>query len=103
MAFVSLSMLELVHSFNIKSEKSIFKVGVFRNMYLIIAFIFGTILQVSVIIIPQLAQIFKVTLLNKTQWLYTILISISPIFIVEMQKKINELGQQRILGYKTVK
>lgn len=31
MAFVSLGMLELVHSFNIKSEESIFKVRIFRK------------------------------------------------------------------------
>ena len=34
MAFVSLGMLELVHSFNIRSEESIFKVGPFQNKYL---------------------------------------------------------------------
>lgn len=35
MAFVSLGMLELVHSFNIKSEESIFKVRNFRKQILI--------------------------------------------------------------------
>jgi hypothetical protein len=29
MAFVALGMLELIHSFNIKSEESIFKVRIF--------------------------------------------------------------------------
>ena len=38
MAFISLSMLELVHSFNIRSENSIFEIGVFKNKYLNIAF-----------------------------------------------------------------
>ena len=31
MAFVSLGMLELIHSFNIKSEQSIFKMRIFRK------------------------------------------------------------------------
>ena len=35
MAFVALGVLELVHSFNIKSDESIFKVGIFENKFLI--------------------------------------------------------------------
>ena len=34
MAFLSIGFLELVHSFNIKNEKSIFDVGLFENKYL---------------------------------------------------------------------
>ena len=60
MAFVSLSMLELTHSFNVRSEESIFKIGVFKNIYLVGAFALGLILQVSVVIIPQIARIFDV-------------------------------------------
>lgn len=100
MAFVSLSMLELTHSFNVRSEESIFKIGVFKNIYLVGAFALGLILQVSVVIIPQIARIFDVVPLNKIQWIYTILISISPIFILEIQKKINEIKFGKII-YKT--
>lgn len=91
MAFVSLSMLELVHSLNIRSEKSIFKVGLFKNVYLIGAFVLGAVLQVSVVLIPSIAKIFDVVPLNKMQWIYTIGISILPIILVEIQKKINEM------------
>lgn len=91
MAFVSLGMLELVHAFNIKSEESIFKVGIWENKYLIGAFLLGTLLQVGILFIPAIAQIFEVVPLNGTQWLYTISISISPIFIMELQKKVNEI------------
>ena len=100
MAFVSLSMLELTHSFNVRSEESIFKIGVFKNIYLVGAFALGLILQVSVVIIPQIARIFDVVPLNKIQWIYTMLISISPIFILEIQKKINEIKFGKII-YKT--
>lgn len=53
MAFISLSMLELVHSFNVRSEESLFKAGLFKNKYLIGAFLIGTILQVGVVVIPK--------------------------------------------------
>lgn len=101
MAFISLSMLELVHSFNMRSEESIFKVGVFKNIYLIGAFILGAVLQVAVVAIPQIAKIFDVVPLNNIQWLYTIAISILPIFILEAQKKINETKFGKVL-YKPV-
>ena len=101
MAFISLSMLELIHSFNIRSEESIFKVGIFKNIYLIGAFILGIIMQVAVFAIPQIAKIFEVVPLNNIQWLYTILISILPIFLIEMQKKINENKFGKVL-YKPV-
>ena len=90
MTFLSLGLLELVHAFNIKSEESIFKVSPFDNKYLIGAFILGAALQVGVVVIKPIADIFNLVMLNKEQWLYTILISISPILIIEIQKKINE-------------
>ena len=91
MAFVSLGILELVHSFNVKSETSIFKVGLFENKYLIGAFLLGVLLQVLVVIIPPVANIFKLVPLNGIQWLYTFGISILPLIIIEVQKKLNEV------------
>ena len=91
MAFVSLGILELVHSFNVKSETSIFKVGLFENKYLIGAFVLGVLLQVLVVIIPPVANIFKLVPLNGIQWLYTFGISILPLIIIEVQKKLNEV------------
>ena len=89
MAFLSLGMLELVHSFNVKSEESIFKVGIFENKYLIGALILGVILQVGVVLIKPLAEIFNLVQLNGIQWIYTILIAITPIPIMELQKAVN--------------
>ena len=94
MAFLSMGLLELVHSFNIKSEKSIFKIGIFENKYLIGSFIIGTFMQTIVAIIPLLAKIFDLTVLTKEQWLITIGISIMPIIIIELQKKINNLKEK---------
>ena len=97
MAFVCLGMLELVHSFNIKSEESIFKVGIFENKYLVGAFLLGTIMQVGVVIFSPIASIFKLVPLNNIQWIYTILISLVPIVIVEIQKKWNEIKFGKIV------
>lgn len=97
MAFISLGILELVHSFNIKSEESIFKSGITENKYLLGAFIIGTILQVGVAIIPGISNLFELVPLNGIQWIYVALISISPITIIEVQKKLNEIKFGKIV------
>ena len=89
MAFVALGVLELVHSLNIKSEESIFKAGIFENKYLIGAFVLGVILQVVVVVIKPIAEIFSLVPLNGIQWLITLGISILPLIIVETQKAVN--------------
>ena len=89
MAFLTLGILELVHSFNIKSEESIFKIGIFENKYLIGALVLGVILQVIVVVVSPLAQVFSLVPLTGIQWLYTILIAVAPIPIVEIQKAVN--------------
>lgn len=93
MAFISLGLLELVHSFNIKSETSIFKESIFENKFLIGSFALGALLQIGILAIPNIANVFSLVPLNKIQWLYTIGISLLPIPIIELQKKINEQRQ----------
>ena len=90
MAFMTIGLLELLHSFNIKSEKSIFKTGLFENKYLIGALLLGIFVQSIVVITPQIAKIFELTNLNLEQWIITIGISILPIPIIELQKHLNE-------------
>lgn len=97
MAFLSMGLLELVHSFNIKSEQSIFKIGILENKFLIGSFILGTIIQISVALIPALAEIFKLVPLNQTQWMITILISLLPIPIMEIQKKLNDTKYGKVV------
>ncbi len=65
MAFISIGILELVHSFNIKSEKSIFKTGILENKFLIGSFILGIIVQIIVVLMPSLANIFNVVRLTR--------------------------------------
>lgn len=103
MAFVSLSMLELVHGFNVRSDESILKIGLFSNKYLIGALGIGTLLQVIVVVIPGFANIFNVVPLNITQWIYTFLISILPLLIMELQKAANTFKFGKVIKYNSEK
>ena len=90
MAFITIGMLELIHSFNIKSDKSIFEVGIMENKYLIGSFLVGVFVQNIVAIVPTFAEIFELHTLNSTQWIITIIISLMPMPIMELQKLVNK-------------
>lgn len=86
MAFAVLSLSELFHSFNMRSEYSLTKIGLFSNMKLLLSFIICSFLQIAVISFESLAKIFKVVPLNAAQWSIVLVFSFLPIIIVEIQK-----------------
>lgn len=102
MAFLSIGFLELVHSFNIKNEKSIFEAGLFENKYLLGSFVLGILIQGIVVVIPGLANIFEVVPLNMTQWIITITISLLPIPVMELQKKLDFKSGSKTISMKNV-
>ena len=89
MAFLSIGFLELIHSFNVKNERSIFEAGLFENKYLVGSFVLGIFIQAIVVVIPAFANIFEVVHLNLTQWIITVAISILPVPVIELQKKLD--------------
>ena len=89
MAFMTIGLLELIHSFNIKSEKSLFRTGIFDNKYLVGALVLGIFVQTVVVIIPPVADVFELTNLTMVQWLIAIGISVLPIPVIELQKRLD--------------
>lgn len=88
MAFAVLSLSQLFHAFNIRSEHSLAKISLFSNPKMLLSFFVGLALQISVISIPTLATTFKVTALSLSQWATVFCLSFAPIIILELQKKI---------------
>jgi Ca2+-transporting ATPase len=95
MSFAVLSLSELFHSFNIRSSHSLSEIGIFTNKKLVYSFIVCAALQMSVIMIPQLAKVFQVVPLSGRQWAITLFLSFVPIIAVEIQKKINSFGDRK--------
>lgn len=86
-AFVVLSGTQLIHALNMRSsDKSIFKIGLFSNMYLIYAMIVGISLQMAVIYIPPIARMFNVIPLTLADWGLVIILSLIPLVINEIIK-----------------
>ncbi len=86
MSFCVLSLSQLVHAFNMRSERSVFSVGILSNPYLVGAFLIGVILQVGVVSVPMLSPLFRVVPLNALQWSIVGLLSFAPLPLVELQK-----------------
>lgn len=86
MAFAVLSISQLVHAFNMRSEHSVFNTDIFDNRYLVLSLIIGVIMQVGVIQLPFAADIFSVCALSCIQWLCVIMLSFMPVIIVELEK-----------------
>ena len=87
MAFATLTLSQLFHAFNIRSEdRSIFEQGVFSNPAMNRAFLIGLALQLAVLLIPPLQGVFCVVPLSWRQWLGVLGLAIAPIPICEVVK-----------------
>ncbi|MGH4138848.1 cation-translocating P-type ATPase [Clostridium sp.] len=87
MAFVVLSVSQLVHSLNMRNgKKSIFQIGLFSNKYLIGAIVFGILLQDFIITIPVLANAFSVHSLSLMDWGFVTILSLMPLLFNEIVK-----------------
>ena len=90
MAFGTLSFVQLWQSINSRSDRfSVLQLGLFTNTYLIAAILISGTLQLSVMLIPYLQDVFDVMPLSCSQWLIVIFISFTPIPYVELLKFLN--------------
>jgi len=95
MAFAVLSLSQLVHAFNVQTEHSLLCISPLRNPWLLGAFIIGVCLQCVVIMVEQLAEVFKVCPLSREQWLLVLAFSVAPLAIVELEKWKNRILAKR--------
>ena len=86
MAFCVLSLSQLVHSLNMRSEHSVLKLGLLSNRKLVAACGFCAILMVSVVLFPPLSALFQTTALTALQWLVVAALSLCPLLVVEGEK-----------------
>lgn len=86
MAFLTLGISQIVHTFNVRSSKPLRKIGFFGNVKLVYAVIICITMQIVVVTVPQLIVFFKTSPLNFGQWLIVLILSFMPILISETEK-----------------
>lgn len=87
MAFVVLAASQLFYSLSMRNAaKSILKIGVFKNKFLIGSIIIGILLQLVVISIPVLANAFGVHNLTLSDWCVVLGFALIPLIVNEIIK-----------------
>ncbi|UZQ50302.1 calcium-translocating P-type ATPase, PMCA-type [Clostridium kluyveri] len=86
MAFSTLCLSRLFHGFNCRSNESIFRIGIFSNKYVWIAFGLGLVLLNSVLFTPLLRNIFEIEELTLNQLGIIYLMSSIPFISVQAYK-----------------
>ena len=90
MAFATLTMCQLFHAFNVRSEEhSLFTQGLLSNPAMNRAFLAGMVMQLSVLLIPPLQGVFSVTPMDGRQWFWVLALAMAPIPVCELTKALN--------------
>ncbi|MBE5734886.1 MAG: calcium-translocating P-type ATPase, PMCA-type [Clostridiales bacterium] len=95
MAFITLALIQLFHSYNTKSNHSLFSRNPLDNKLLNIAFLVGIIFILIPTLIPFIAGFFGAVPLTLTQWIIAVGCSIAIIPMVEIQKIIENKKVKR--------
>lgn len=82
MAFATLCLSRLLHGFNCRSEESIFKIGIFSNLAVWIAFLLGF----SILNFVLITGLFEVADLTNSQYLMIYGLSLVPLIIIQFRK-----------------
>ena len=85
-AFAVLALSQLFHAFGVRSKESLFRVGVFSNRKIVLAFFVGVFMQVMVIGHPVLSGIFGVAPLTLAEWRTVFLMAPIPLVVMELTK-----------------
>lgn len=91
MAFAVLSLSQLVHAFNCRSNHSLFYAGWFRNKFMWGAFAGSALLLIAVFFIPVLHSMFGIASLNSTEFMEIIGLSLVPLVAVELVKAVTNI------------
>ncbi len=86
MAFMVLALCQVVQAFNMRSEKSLFKIGPFSNGTLNLAALASTAIVAAVLFIPPLQVAFELTWLTWDKYLIGLGLSFVPFVVMEIAK-----------------
>ncbi|MBQ2744730.1 MAG: cation-translocating P-type ATPase [Lachnospiraceae bacterium] len=95
MAFATLTLARLFHGFNCRSEKSIFKAGLFTNKWSIGAFVAGVFFLAFVLFVPFMHKLFMVTPLVTSQVLSIVGLAFIPTVLVQVFKVIRDCVRKK--------
>ena len=88
MAFATLALARLFHGFNCRGGESIFKLGLFTNKWVPLAWLGGFVLLALVLFVPFLQSAFSVAPLTAVQFAQIVGLAFAPTAIVQIGRLI---------------
>lgn len=87
MTLVTMAMFQWFNAWNCRSERlSLFQLGLFTNFWLIVATIFVFSLQIALVYLPVLQNIFNTVPISFFDWIIIIVLSSSVLIFEELRK-----------------
>lgn len=90
MAFSTLTLARLFHGFNCRSRRSLFRLGLFSNLYTVMAFEAGVLLMAVVLFVPAMQTLFSVEVLNAVQLFCVVFFAFLPTAVIQVVKMLRE-------------
>ncbi len=91
MAFTVLAVSQLFHAFNVRTSHSLFTINPLSNKYLLLAVAASLLIIAAVLFISPLAALFKLEALDFSHLGIAVLLSASPLVVVELAKLVIKL------------
>jgi calcium-translocating P-type ATPase len=92
MAFIVLSWASVLNIFNVRSEKSIFKIGFLSNKAVFISSVGAMLVTLMIALVPPLAQIFSVVTMSGIHWAIVVGLASMQLVVVEFSKLIKRVS-----------
>jgi len=90
MAFLVISLSQMFHAFNMRSNKSLFRIGIFSNKFLVLGTIFSLILTFMVCVVDPFKSIFQLVSLSILDYCLCICLSLVSIALFEIKKSVKK-------------
>ncbi|MBQ9106564.1 MAG: cation-translocating P-type ATPase [Clostridia bacterium] len=94
MAFMVLALSQSVHTYNMRSDRSVFKIGPFGNKYVNLATL-AAIALMSLVLFTPLRVLFGLELLSAELYLIAVGLIFVPIVVMEIYKLISHIRNKR--------
>ena len=95
LAFMVLALCQIVQAYNVRSERSLLKIGLFTNKNLNLAALASTALTAFVLFVPGVQNVFNLVYLSWQQYLIGLGLIILPLFVMELAKALGIIKQPR--------
>jgi len=94
LAFLVMGMLQVIHAFNMRSNRSLFQLKPFSNRNMNLAALASTAMMALVLFVPPVAEIFGLIMLPARFYLVGLGLSFVPVVILEIFKALGLLKNQ---------